>query len=98
MNPFTAHPQEQGINYREHCYFALGIAGRLMTSVIAFTLHALLPFIPIAPRHDLEATTAFLLERNEWIETSHQTALAHDQQNLNAIESHSMQHHIAVSH
>ena len=70
MNPFTAHPQQQGINYLDHWLFAMGIAYRLLSSVVAFALHATLPFISIAPRYDLEATTACLKERNNWIETA----------------------------
>ena len=69
MNLFTTHTQQQGVTYFEHWFFAMGIAHRLLVSVVAFTLHALLPFIPIAPRHDLEATTAYLVERNQWIES-----------------------------
>lgn len=74
MNPFTAHPQQQGISYIEHWLFAMGIAWRLLSSVVAFALHASLPFIDIAKRHDLEATMAFLKERNEWIETEKASA------------------------
>ena len=74
MNPFTAHPQQQGINYIEHWSFAMGIAWHLMISMVAFVLHAMLPFIPIAPRHDLEMTSAYLMERNQWIETSKSSA------------------------
>ena len=70
MNPFTTHTTKQGVTYREHWGFAMGIAYRLLTSVIAFTIHALLPFISIDPSHDLEATAEFLEERNHWIETA----------------------------
>jgi len=66
-NPFTAHPHLQGISYVEHGWFAMGIALRLLSSVIAFALHAILPFLHIAPRFDLEATAAYLAERNRWI-------------------------------
>ena len=38
MNPFTMHTQEQGITYWEHWDFAMGIAYRLMISVMAFAL------------------------------------------------------------
>lgn len=69
-NPFTAHPHRQGISYVEHWQFAMGIAFRLLASVIAFALHAILPSLPIAPRHDLEATAAYLKERNRWIEAA----------------------------
>ena len=69
MNPFTQHTQQQGISYFEHCCFALGIAWRLLNSVIAFILHAVFPFIGIERDHDLEATMAFLDERNRWIES-----------------------------
>jgi Family of unknown function (DUF6356) len=67
MNPLTAHPHRQGIDYVEHWLFAMGIALRLLSSVVAFALHAILPFLPIAPRLDLEATAAYLAERNRWI-------------------------------
>ena len=74
MKPFTDHPHEQGITYFEHWIFAMGIAYRLLASVIAFALHAILPFISIEPSHDLEATAAFLAERNHFIETAAATA------------------------
>lgn len=67
MNAFTRHPHEQGINYVEHWAFATGIAWRLLASVVAFTVHALLPFISIDRQLDLEATAAFLGERNRFI-------------------------------
>lgn len=70
MSPFTDHPHQQGITYFEHWRFAMGIAYRLLTSVVAFALHAMLPFIPIDPRLDLESTASFLKERNQWIETA----------------------------
>ncbi|MDX5151211.1 MAG: DUF6356 family protein [Acidiferrobacterales bacterium] len=69
MNIFTAHTEAQGITYIEHLVFALRIAARLSRSVIAFTLHAIFPFIGIRKEHDLEATAAFLLEQNDWIES-----------------------------
>lgn len=67
MNPFNAHPQQQGITYTAHFVFAMGIALRLFRSVIAFALHALFPFIDIRNNLDLEATTSYLDERNQWI-------------------------------
>jgi len=73
MNPFTSHTQQQGVTYLEHGRFAMGIAYRLFISVVAFAAHALLPFIPIRPEHDLEATIAYLDERNNWIETAKRT-------------------------
>lgn len=68
-NPFTAHPREQAITYLEHCCFAVGIASRLSTSVVAFAAHAILPFIPIEPRLNLESTASYLTERNQWIDS-----------------------------
>ncbi len=79
MNAFTGHPHAQGVTYFEHWSFAMGIAWRLLASVMAFALHALLPFISIEPRHDLEATSAFLMERNHFIESA--AATAHDKPN-----------------
>ena len=70
MKPFTEHPHQQGVTYFEHWHFAMGIAYRLLASVVAFGLHAILPFITIEPRLDLEATAAFLAERNRFIETA----------------------------
>ena len=70
MKPFTDHPHKQGVTYFEHWGFAMGIAWRLFSSVIAFALHAMLPFICIEPRFDLEVTASFLEERNHFIETA----------------------------
>jgi hypothetical protein len=70
MTIFTTHPHEQGVGYFEHLDLAAGIAWRLLKSVLAFALHALLPFITIERQFDLEATSAFLLERNRFIETA----------------------------
>ena len=70
MTIFTEHPHAQGVTYFEHWAFAIGIAWRLLRSVLAFSFHALLPFISIDRQLDLEATSAFLLERNDFIETA----------------------------
>ena len=74
MNPFTAHPHRQGVTYFEHWRFAMGIAGRLLMSALAFAAHAMLPSISIKPRFDLGATAAYLTARNRWIETARDTA------------------------
>ncbi|NOR20648.1 MAG: hypothetical protein GQ538_11240 [Xanthomonadales bacterium] len=71
MNPFTTHTQKQGVTYWQHWGFAMGIAYRLLVSVMAFAIHAMLPFVTIESAHDLEATAEFLEERNHWIETAH---------------------------
>ena len=55
MSPFTTHPQRQGITYFEHCCFAMGIAYRLLNSVVVFVVHALFPFISIEPKFDVSA-------------------------------------------
>ena len=70
MTIFTQHPHDQGISYFEHWGFAMGIAWRLFCSVLAFAIHALMPWITIEKQLDLEATSAFLLERNDFIETA----------------------------
>ena len=70
MNIFTQHPHKQGVSYFEHWVFAMGIAWRLVRSCLAFVTHALLPFITIERRFDLEATSAYLLERNRFIEAA----------------------------
>lgn len=74
MNPLADHPHQQGVTYFEHLNFAMGIAWRLLASVCVFALHAVLPFISIKSRLDLEATAAFLGERNQFIETAAATA------------------------
>lgn len=74
MNPLTDHPPQQGITYIEHWNYAMGIAWRLLGSVFAFPLHAVLPFISIEQHLDLEATAAYLDERNHFIETAASTA------------------------
>lgn len=74
MTAFTRHPYQQGVTYFGHWLFAMGIAARLLVSVLAFVLHAMLPFISIERRLDLEATCAFLLERNHFIEATAATA------------------------
>jgi hypothetical protein len=80
MSFFTKHPHEQGITYFEHWRFAMGIAWRLLSSVLAFALHAVLPFISIERQFDLEATAGFLLERNDFIEAA--AANRHTRPNL----------------
>ena len=70
MTIFTRHPHDQGITYFEHWGFAMGIAWRLLRSVVAFAIHAVLPWITIEKRLDLEATSAYLMERNEFIEAT----------------------------
>jgi len=70
MNPFTQHTQQQGFTYLQHLFFAAGIAWRLSSSVIAFAVHAIFPFIDIDKTLDLEATVNYLQERNNWIENA----------------------------
>jgi hypothetical protein len=70
MNPLTDHPYQQGITYTEHRRFAAGIAGRLLASGVAFIVHAVLPFVPIGSRLNLESTAEYVLERNRWIENA----------------------------
>jgi hypothetical protein len=69
MNLFTQHTQQQGVTYLEHGIFAMSIAVRLFISVIAFSLHAIFPFIDIRKELDLEAIARFIEEKNNWIES-----------------------------
>lgn len=69
MHLFLAHPHHQGVSYFAHLLFAMGIAIQLGHRVIAFTLHAIFPFIDIPRSLDLEATTRYLQEQNNWIES-----------------------------
>ena len=78
MKIFTQHPNEQGVSYVEHWAFAMGIAWRLLQSVLSFAIHALIPAITIDRRFDLEATSAFLLERNRFIEAAAAAGRADD--------------------
>ncbi|MES9945904.1 MAG: hypothetical protein B6D77_17200 [gamma proteobacterium symbiont of Ctena orbiculata] len=70
MKYFTQHLHDQGISYFQHADFALGIAFRLGASVLVFALHGLFPWIGINRRLDLEATSAYLLQQNDWIESA----------------------------
>jgi len=74
MNIFTQHTQEQGVTYFEHLVFATRISARLLKSVIAFALHAIFPFVGIRKELDLEATAAFILRENDWIENQEKPA------------------------
>lgn len=65
---FLAHPHHQGVSYFAHMLFAMGIAIQLGHRVIAFALHAIFPIIDIPRSLDLEATTRYLEEQNNWIE------------------------------
>jgi len=65
---FLAHPHHQGVSYFAHLLFAMSISIQLGHRVIAFALHAVFPFIDIPRSLDLEATTRFLQEQNNWIE------------------------------
>lgn len=78
MNIFTQHTRKQGVTYLEHWVFAMSIAKRLLDSVIAFTLHAIFPFIDIDKKLDLEATAQFIQEKNDWIEGMKQSGSNRD--------------------
>lgn len=68
IRAFLAHPHNQGVSYFVHLQFAMGIAIQLGLSVFFFTLHAIFPFIDIPRSLDLEASTHFLQQQNNWIE------------------------------
>jgi len=87
MKSFTKHPRKQGITYLEHWCFAMGIACRLLSSVIAFAVHALFPFISIRPELDLEATATFIKGRNEWIEADNERRANYSTLNFKDCES-----------
>lgn len=76
MNPFTAHLQRQELTYLEHGRLAMGVACRLLASVAAFALHAVLPFVPISRGLDLNATATYLNDCNRRIETARRTVRA----------------------
>lgn len=91
MKLFTEHPHQQGITYLEHARFAAGIAYRLISSAIVFALHAIVPAIRIEQRLDLEATIAFLDERNRWIENSKAASFASSDESLTVSGAHKLQ-------
>jgi hypothetical protein len=68
MTLFTEHPGAQGLGYVTHLAFAAGIALRLLRTALAFAVHAIFPFLSIEPRLDLEATSSYLLARNQHVE------------------------------
>lgn len=70
MTLLTDHPYAQGFTDGTHFAVAAGIAFRLLRSAVAFAIHAILPFVSIEPRLDLEATSAYLLARNRFVEQS----------------------------
>ena len=70
MKILTQHPRKQGMTYYQHWQFAMGIAWRLLKSVWAFALHALIPAIPIERQLDLEATEEFLNDCNDHVSDS----------------------------
>ena len=74
MGILTRHPHAQGVTYTGHWLTAMGIAWRLFRSVIAFAVHANLPFVSIGKHLDLEATAAYLAERNRFISAAARTA------------------------
>ena len=49
MTIFTEHPHDQGITYFEHWGFAMGIAWRLLRSVVAFAVHGWLSAVSLYP-------------------------------------------------
>lgn len=73
MNIFTNHTKQQGVSYLEHMFFAVGIAMRLLLTVIAFALHGIFPFIDIRKDLDLEETARFINSKNNWIEDKKHT-------------------------
>lgn len=68
MKLIANHLEKQGISYITHLRFALKIAWRLLHSVLAFTIHAVFPFVSIRRDLDLEATAHFIHDCNVWIE------------------------------
>jgi hypothetical protein len=85
MTIFSRHPHDQGLSYFEHWVFAVGIAWRLLRSVLAFAIHAVLPCITIEKQLDLEATSTYLLQRNDFIEAAAEAGhTEHDIQPLTA--------------
>ena len=83
MNPFTQHTQQQGVTYLQHLSFATGIAWRLLSSVIAFAVHAIFPFIDIDKTLDLEAMVDYLQERNNWIESTEMSVVDTENKTIN---------------
>jgi hypothetical protein len=45
MNMFTKHPNEVGLNYFQHMWFAFTIVGKLIYAVFACFVHAFFPFL-----------------------------------------------------
>ena len=53
----------------------MGIAYRLLSSVLAFVVQVFFPIVSIEPRIDLESTAAFMVERNRWIESAKEKSM-----------------------
>lgn len=45
MNPFTRHPNEVGMNYVQHFFFAFYVQFKLILAILACFVHAFFPFL-----------------------------------------------------
>jgi len=62
------HLEKKKVGYLQHFLFALGVAYKLSLSSLFFTIHAILPFIPIPYNLNLESMALYLFERNNDLE------------------------------
>jgi len=62
------HLKEKNKTYLQHFVFAFRVALRLSLSSLFFTIHAILPFIPVPYESNLESMALYLFERNNELE------------------------------
>ena len=62
------HLKDKKVSYAKHFLFAFSIAWKLSMSSLFFTLHAVLPLIPIPYNYNLESMALYLFEKNNELE------------------------------
>lgn len=62
------HLKTKKLSYAQHFLFAFKVAFKLSLSSLFFTVHALLPFIPIPYSLNLESMALYLFEKNNDLE------------------------------
>ena len=63
-----SHLKTKKLSYTQHFLLAFGVALKLSLSSLFFTVHALLPFVPIPYSLNLESMALYLFERNNDLE------------------------------
>ena len=62
------HLKEKNAPYAQHFLFAIRVAFKLSVASLFFTIHAIVPSIPIPYSLNLESMALYLFERNNDLE------------------------------